>query len=86
MKKFIYIYVITIVVTFLISLFSGGNHWNDKFVAFGIYNLFVGVVMFFVGLIIMAVGKGDLGKNLLLASGLIFLTGGIACSGFFRLN
>lgn len=87
MKKFLAIYLITIGVTAIVSLLLATDDESAFGFIFGLLNLLAGGAMLFIGIIMLIAGAAENGKHVLIAGGLVLLTGGIACSIYpFTLN
>lgn len=87
MKKFLTIYLITIGVIGVASLLMAGGDVEGFGFIFGLLNLLAGGAMLFIGIIMLIAGAAENGKQVLIAGGLVLLTGGVACSIFpFTLN
>jgi len=88
MKKSLNIYLACIIVSFVLGLlFDSGRFTSVTGFMFGCLNLIIGFILFIAGIVLLSSGSKEKGKVFMQASGMVFLTGGIACSIFpFRLN
>jgi len=88
MKKSLNIYLACMSVSFVIGiLFDSGRFTAITGFMFGCLNLIIGFFLSIAGIIMLASGSKEKGKIFMQASGMVLLTGGIACSVFpFRLN
>ena len=80
MKNVLLIFISELVIS-LIATFFFQVGALDRLAIFGLCNLVIGFISFFIGLIIYFV-NAETGKPWFLASGLILLIGGFTCSIF----
>lgn len=86
MKRYLRIYLIGIVATFVLAIAANdGKFIYDTGFMFGLCNLLLGGLLLLVGVIIFIAGSREMARAMFAAAGLILLTGGVACS-FFPFN
>jgi len=87
MKKGAFIFIIELIISFVISVVVNQGPVNyDFFTLLGLINLIIGVLSFFISLIIYFVDK-ETARPFFIASGLLLLAGCLTCSIFpIRLN
>ena len=87
MKKAMPIFLIELLLSFIVAVFNNQGVFNyDFFTMQGLANLIIGILSFFISLIIYFVDK-DAARPFFIASGLLLLAGCLTCSVFpIRLN
>ena len=87
MKKAMTIFLIELLLSFIVAVFINQGVFNYDFLTMqGLANLIIGILSFFISLIIYFVDK-DTARPFFIASGLLLLAGCLTCSVFpIRLN